>query len=167
MAAPAYDPGLLSLQGDWLYNRPFREGVAGVNDHGVAVVQPGEDLDLRAVISAELHGEVMHCVLRVQHAEKQRVRGQITSSIKGGFLVDVNGVTGFLPASLADLRPVRNPARMLHTGVRCYIIQPNEAKKRNSFFFTSLAPGCAIEAVPPASWTRSMPAFARSRRRST
>jgi ribosomal protein S1 len=64
------------------------------------------------------------------HAEKQRVRGQVVSAIKGGFLVDVNGVTGFLPASLADLRPVRNPARMLHTGVRCYIIELNEAKKQ-------------------------------------
>ena len=64
------------------------------------------------------------------HADKQRVRGQVLSSIKGGFLVDVNGVTGFLPASLADLRPVRNPARMLHTGVRCYIIEINESKKQ-------------------------------------
>jgi ribosomal protein S1 len=64
------------------------------------------------------------------HAEKQRVRGQVIQSIKGGFLVDVNGVSAFLPASLADLRPVRNPARMLHTGVRCYIIEINEAKKQ-------------------------------------
>jgi small subunit ribosomal protein S1 len=64
------------------------------------------------------------------HAEKQRVRGQVVSSIKGGFLVDVNGVMGFLPASLADLRPVRNPARMLHTGVRCYILELNESKKQ-------------------------------------
>src|SRR5206468_7394115 len=64
------------------------------------------------------------------HAEKQRVRGQVTQSIKGGFIVDVNGVAGFLPASLADLRPVRSPERMLHTGVRCYIIEINEAKKQ-------------------------------------
>jgi ribosomal protein S1 len=64
------------------------------------------------------------------HQEKQRVRGTVTSSVKGGFIVDVNGVAGFLPASLADLRPVRNPARMLHTGVRCYIIELNESKKQ-------------------------------------
>ena len=61
---------------------------------------------------------------------KQRVRGQVASAIKGGFLVDVGGVTGFLPASLADMRPVRNPARMLHTVVRCYIIELNETKKQ-------------------------------------
>lgn len=64
------------------------------------------------------------------HQEKQRVRGTVTSSVKGGFIVDVNGVAGFLPASLADLRPVRNPARMVHTGVRCYIIELNESKKQ-------------------------------------
>lgn len=64
------------------------------------------------------------------HAEKARVRGQVQSAIKGGFLVDVGGVSGFLPASLADLRPVRNPARMVHTGVRCYIIELNAAKKQ-------------------------------------
>lgn len=62
--------------------------------------------------------------------EKQRVRGHVTSAIKGGFIVDVGGVTGFLPASLADLRPVRTPARMVHTGVRCYIIELNESKKQ-------------------------------------
>jgi ribosomal protein S1 len=64
------------------------------------------------------------------HTEKARVRGQVQSAIKGGFLVDVQGVAGFLPASLADLRPVRNPARMVHTGVRCYIIELNASKKQ-------------------------------------
>lgn len=64
------------------------------------------------------------------HKERARVRGTVQSAIKGGFLVDVNGVTGFLPASLADLRPVRAPARMVHTGVRCYVIEINESKKQ-------------------------------------
>jgi small subunit ribosomal protein S1 len=64
------------------------------------------------------------------HKEKARVRGHVTSAIKGGFMVDVNGVSGFLPSSLADLRPVRHPERMLRTGVRCYIIELNESKKQ-------------------------------------
>jgi len=62
--------------------------------------------------------------------EKARVRGQVQSAIKGGFLVDVGGVSGFLPASLADLRPVRQPERMVGTGVRCTIIELNEAKRQ-------------------------------------
>ena len=64
------------------------------------------------------------------HKERARVRGTVQSAIKGGFLVDVNGVSGFLPASLADLRPVRTPARMVHTGVRCYVIEIHESKKQ-------------------------------------
>ncbi len=64
------------------------------------------------------------------HAEKQRVRGTVTSSVKGGFLVDVQGVQAFLPASLADLRPVRDPKKMLATGVRCYVIEVNPSKRQ-------------------------------------
>lgn len=63
-------------------------------------------------------------------AEKARVRGRVVSAIKGGFLVDVGGVSAFLPASLADLRPVRVPARLVGSGVRCTIIELNEAKKQ-------------------------------------
>ncbi|MBI5210758.1 MAG: S1 RNA-binding domain-containing protein [Elusimicrobia bacterium] len=67
---------------------------------------------------------------RKAYTEKSRVRGTVTMSVKGGFLVDVGGVRAFLPASLADLRPVRSPERMLGTGVRCYIIEINESKKQ-------------------------------------
>jgi len=64
------------------------------------------------------------------HAEKQRVRGIVTSSVKGGFIVDVQGVQAFLPASLADLRPVRDPKKMIATGVRCYVIEVNTSKRQ-------------------------------------
>jgi ribosomal protein S1 len=62
--------------------------------------------------------------------EKGRVRGRVTAAIKGGYLVNVGGVAAFLPASLADLHPVRVPARMVNTGVRCYIIEVNESKRQ-------------------------------------
>lgn len=64
------------------------------------------------------------------HAEKARVRGLVTSAVKGGFIVDVQGVQAFLPASLADLRPVRDPKKMIATGVRCYVIEVNQAKRQ-------------------------------------
>lgn len=62
------------------------------------------------------------------HAEKQRVKGKVKGSVKGGFLVDVGGVTGFMPASLADVRPVRKPELLLNTGVRCYIVELDKGK---------------------------------------
>ncbi len=64
------------------------------------------------------------------YAEKQRVRGLVTSAVKGGFMVDCSGVAAFLPASLADLRPVREPKKMIGTGVRCYVIEINQAKRQ-------------------------------------
>ena len=64
------------------------------------------------------------------HGEKQRVRGIVKSSVKGGFIVDVQGVQSFLPASLADLRPVRQPEKMIGTGVRCLIIEINMSKRQ-------------------------------------
>ena len=62
------------------------------------------------------------------HAEKQRVKGKVTGAVKGGFLVNVGGVTGFMPASLADLRPVRKPELLVNTGVRCYIVELDKGK---------------------------------------
>jgi len=62
------------------------------------------------------------------HAEKQRVKGKVKGAVKGGFLVDVGGVTGFMPSSLADLRPVRKPELLVNTGVRCYIVELDKGK---------------------------------------
>lgn len=64
------------------------------------------------------------------HQEKARVRGTVTQAIKGGFTVDVAGVQAFLPASLADLRPVRKPETLVGSGVRCYIIEVDQAKRQ-------------------------------------
>lgn len=63
-------------------------------------------------------------------AAKERVRGRVSSVVKGGFLVNVGGVSGFMPASHSDLRPVRKPAAMVGTGVRCYILELNRAKNQ-------------------------------------
>src|SRR5579883_3242497 len=61
--------------------------------------------------------------VRKAFQEKARVRGIVRSQVKGGFMVDLGGVNGFLPASLADLRPVRAPGKMVGTGVRCHVIE--------------------------------------------
>jgi len=38
------------------------------------------------------------------------VTGMMTGKVKGGFTIDVNGVRAFLPSSLVDVRPVRDPS---------------------------------------------------------
>ncbi|MFH2202341.1 MAG: S1 RNA-binding domain-containing protein [Elusimicrobiota bacterium] len=69
-------------------------------------------------------------LLAKAHEAKERVRGKVTSAVKGGFLVDVSGVAGFMPMSLADLRPVRKPDSLVGTGVRCYILELDRARQQ-------------------------------------
>ncbi len=109
----------------------FPEGQAPKAGQRIPVILVGVRRDIGTTLSykrakAELGWEA---VVKAQ-AEKARVRGQVQSTVKGGFIVDVGGVAAFLPASLAYLRPVKNPALMLHTGVRCYIIEINSAKRQ-------------------------------------
>lgn len=46
--------------------------------------------------------------LEKQHDKGETVIGIITSKVKGGFTVEVEGVRAFLPGSLVDVRPVRD-----------------------------------------------------------
>ncbi|HET8553214.1 MAG TPA: 30S ribosomal protein S1, partial [Rhodanobacteraceae bacterium] len=42
--------------------------------------------------------------------DEEIVTGKISGKVKGGFTVDINNVRAFLPGSLVDVRPVRDPA---------------------------------------------------------
>src|SRR6056297_2694377 len=41
---------------------------------------------------------------------EENVLGQITGKVKGGFTVNIDSIRAFLPGSLVDVRPVRDPA---------------------------------------------------------
>jgi len=41
---------------------------------------------------------------------EDNVIGQITGKVKGGFTVSIDGIRAFLPGSLVDVRPVRDPS---------------------------------------------------------
>jgi len=43
------------------------------------------------------------------HEAEENVIGQITGKVKGGFTVNIDGIRAFLPGSLVDVRPVRDP----------------------------------------------------------
>ena len=40
----------------------------------------------------------------------ENIKGTINGKVKGGFTVDVEGIRAFLPGSLVDIRPVRDPS---------------------------------------------------------
>lgn len=43
------------------------------------------------------------------HESGASVRGMVTGKVKGGFTVELGNIRGFLPGSLVDVRPVRDP----------------------------------------------------------
>jgi len=44
------------------------------------------------------------------HEDEENVIGQISGKVKGGFTVSIDGIRAFLPGSLVDVRPMRDPA---------------------------------------------------------
>jgi small subunit ribosomal protein S1 len=105
-------------------------GPAPTPGQRVPVVKVGAKAGHVLLSHKKAKGELGWELASKAHAEKQRVRGTVTSAVKGGFIVDVAGVQAFLPASLADLRPVRDPKKMVGTGVRCYVIEVNQSKRQ-------------------------------------
>ncbi len=56
------------------------------------------------------------------------VEGRITERIKGGFYVDVKGITSFLPGSQVDLKPVRNPDKLVGQTFEFRVLKYNRRK---------------------------------------
>ncbi len=69
-------------------------------------------------------------VLEEAQTEDQNITGRITGKVKGGFTVDVNGVRAFLPGSLVDVRPVRDPSYLEGKDLEFKIIKLD--RKRNN-----------------------------------
>jgi len=53
--------------------------------------------------------------LEVAFEKNEKVVGQISNQVKGGFTVDLDGAMAFLPRSQVDIRPVRDVAPLMHT----------------------------------------------------
>ncbi|MDE2196559.1 MAG: 30S ribosomal protein S1 [Gammaproteobacteria bacterium] len=58
------------------------------------------------------------------------VKGYITGKVKGGFTVEIDGVRAFLPGSLVDVRPVRDPAYLEGKELEFKVIKLDQ--KRNN-----------------------------------
>ncbi|MCH8867130.1 MAG: 30S ribosomal protein S1 [Proteobacteria bacterium] len=62
--------------------------------------------------------------------ESKVVEGTISSRVKGGFTVDIDNVRAFLPGSLVDVRPVRDPAYLEGKTLEFKVIKLD--KRRNN-----------------------------------
>ncbi len=61
---------------------------------------------------------------------EETVQGKISGKVKGGFTVDINDIRAFLPGSLVDVRPVRDPAYLEGKDLEFKIIKLD--RKRNN-----------------------------------
>ena len=61
---------------------------------------------------------------------KERIKGRIQQAIKGGYLVDFDGVQAFLPLSHSELRGASKPTLAAGSSVKCQILELNAEKRQ-------------------------------------
>lgn len=54
---------------------------------------------------------------------------KIVKRIKGGMVVDLNGIPGFLPGSQIDVKPIKDFDALLNTEIEVRVVKLNEARK--------------------------------------
>ena len=62
------------------------------------------------------------------HDKEENVTGTVTQRVKGGFYVDLNGITAFLPGSQAGLKPVRDPDKLIGETHEFRVLKYNRRK---------------------------------------
>ncbi len=111
------------------------------NDKGELTVAVGDKVEVALEALEDGFGET-----RISHEKAQRIRtwgelekkfteevtvvGLVSSRVKGGFTVDVEGVKAFLPGSLVDVRPVKDPSYIEGKEIEFKIIKLDQ--KRNN-----------------------------------
>ena len=68
--------------------------------------------------------------LQESHDESKVINGFISGRVKGGFTVEIDGIRAFLPGSLVDVRPVRDPSYLEGKTVELKVIKVD--KQRNN-----------------------------------
>ena len=93
-----------------------KDGTMNVGDSVEVMVKRIENAAGEAVLSREdARREESWIKLEVQFANEEKVEGIIFNQVKGGFTVDLDGATAFLPRSQVDIRPVRDVTPLMNT----------------------------------------------------
>jgi len=69
-------------------------------------------------------------IIKNLFAAKERVKGRITEIIKGGYLVDLNGMRGFMPLSLSELGGAHRHYLPAGAKIKVYITDFNEKERK-------------------------------------
>ena len=69
-------------------------------------------------------------ILEIAHKKQERVTGVVFGKVKGGFTVDLEGATAFLPGSQVDIRPVKD-LNSIMGGPQSFMILKMDRKRGN------------------------------------
>src|ERR687893_97554 len=93
-----------------------------------ALVLQEEDADGRLILSAKRAAfERAWNRIEESYNEQRTVEGPVIEVVKGGLILDI-GLRGFLPASLVDIRRVRNLDSFLGQKLECKVIELNRSR---------------------------------------
>ncbi|HXJ94502.1 MAG TPA: 30S ribosomal protein S1 [Terriglobia bacterium] len=109
------------------------------DEDGQVSVQPGDTVDVLIEEYDEQEGTftVSHLKAAVLRAwedlerasnDQTNVTGRVIERTKGGMTVSVNGVNAFLPASQADIRPLRNVDGLIGQEIICKVVKLNRGR---------------------------------------
>jgi small subunit ribosomal protein S1 len=102
--------------------------IVELGQHIEALVLQKEDADGRLILSAKRAAfEKAWNRIEEAHADQRTVEGPVIEVVKGGLILDI-GLRGFLPASLVDIRRVRNLDSFLGQRLECKVIELNRSR---------------------------------------
>jgi small subunit ribosomal protein S1 len=98
------------------FTAPGQELNVNIGDQVEVYVERLEDRNGQALLSRDkARREEAWAALETAHDKQERVTGGIFGKVKGGFTVDLDGATAFLPGSQVDIRPVRDLGPLMGT----------------------------------------------------
>ncbi len=102
--------------------------VVELGQHLEALVMQKEDADGRLILSAKRAAfERAWNRIEESYNDQRTVEGPVIEVVKGGLILDI-GLRGFLPASLVDIRRVRNLDSFLGQKLECKVIELNRSR---------------------------------------
>lgn len=115
---------------------------------GAVTVKPGDVVDVFVENLDDRHAEARmsrekarreEVLTSLENAHKagEKVKGVIFGKVKGGFMVDVQGILGFLPGSQLDAKPVTDANPYMYTPLDFQVVKLD--RKRNNLIVSRRA----------------------------
>lgn len=116
------------------------EGIIPLEEFGEKIPEVGEQIEVYVDKIEDHHGQLILSkkkadflksweVLKQRYDDSDIISGKILKRIKGGMVVDLNGVEAFLPGSQIDVRPITDFDSFIGKTMDFKIVKLNEARK--------------------------------------